>query len=739
MLLTRTKTFSAARTPRVAKSTAHQMCLNLFAYCQSSRPIYQKARYQKVRCQKAGLLMLLFACAHTHAQTPTNTQVNLANVINFPVQVVTATRTDRDLYDVPIPVAVISSKTLQANQARTLKEALELLPNVILRPVHGKTGYEVIMQGLSAEQVLVLIDGMPITASTGSAVNLNQYLNVQVEQIEVVQGASSAQYGSAAMGGVINVITKKLAQDGKKSRFKGNLSAEIGSNGKQNPSGKNPDVNRTYLDGSLDARLDDTGNLQARLSASYLDEKGLQQEEQTWAYLKDKSEQAQLSARLQYQVDAGNTDKQLWLAGSYYHEDDTSRFNRRVAQNILKRQKEEAISKQNVSTGFNYRLTGGRLADTRLQGQLFYEHYDSGSDTFSITTKGKQISIDRDAEIDTKLAKLQMDLPDIDFGDTHSHAIQLGGKWQADNLSQTNNGKNELVSDEAKRNVSELYLQDDWFIGNNFEVLTGLRYQNDSDFGSHTAPKIAVKYGYGKDDNHEHVWRASIGKGYRVPNLKERYYVFDHSVYGYMVMGNPQLQPETSTSYQLGYQGKLTDQLNITANAFYNEVQDLIQTDSNNPLVKDGISIYRYQNVNNASTYGGDIGIDWRMSSQHSLKANYSHTRTKNKTTDTELVARPRHKASLYLTSKLYNQGASQFDLINHIRYESKHLVSSAQLAYSPAWWTWDIKGNYQLSSQFSLHAGIKNILNKQRDTSNPNDQGPIDNRQVILGGRFVF
>ena len=145
---------------------------------------------------------------------------------------VTATRSERALSDAPVALQVLSRQQLDDNHAHTLKEALALLPNVYLREVHGKTGYEVSMQGFTGDQVLVLIDGLPITASTGSTVNLNQYMNMDIEQIEVVQGAASAQFGSAAMGGVINIITKPIGA------ATGHITTEIASNGQQNPSGK---------------------------------------------------------------------------------------------------------------------------------------------------------------------------------------------------------------------------------------------------------------------------------------------------------------------------------------------------------------------------------------------------------------------------------------------------------------------------------------------------------------------
>lgn len=68
------------------------------------------------------------------------------------------------------------------------------MPGLQLREVHGKSGYEVTLQGMTSDQVLVLVDGLPITASTGSTVDLGQYLLSAVDRVEVVKGAASAHH-----------------------------------------------------------------------------------------------------------------------------------------------------------------------------------------------------------------------------------------------------------------------------------------------------------------------------------------------------------------------------------------------------------------------------------------------------------------------------------------------------------------------------------------------------------------
>ena len=654
--------------------------------------------------------------------------------------VVTATRSERALSDAPVAMQALSRRQLDDNHAHTLKEALALLPNVYLREVHGKTGYEVSMQGFTGDQVLVLIDGLPITASTGSTVNLNQYMNMDIEQIEVVQGAASAQFGSAAMGGVINIITKPIGT------ATGHITTEIASNGQQNPSGKNLDANKRYVEASVEGALDKKQRFHARLSGSYLDNDGLSLDHKAWPRLKDASEQSQASARFSYRPDGKDMSNdsnssddsrvvkntQYWLEASHYKEDDVSRFNYYVAPRYLAQQRDEHITKQRFSVGARADFTphkDDRSKTYRLSAQALHEDYQSESNTKTQQT----ITSARDTDISTTLAQAQLDLPALVLSDTHSHLIQVGGQVQQDTLSQTKNQVSELISDEVSRDVGELYLQDDWLIGDNWEVLSGIRYQNDEDFGEHIAPKVSLKYNHLDTSGREHILRGSIGGGYRVPNLKERYYVFDHSNLGYKVLGNPDLQPETSTSYQIGYQGQLSDNVNLTVNGFYNDVDDLIQTDEDNATFDGNIAVYKYMNVDSAKTYGGDIGIDWQVDERAKLQASYAYLKTHNNVTDTELTYKPNHKAMLALDYQINDK----LQLIPRLNYESKQLISTSTQAYSPSWWTLDSKLNYDMTANLSVYAAINNIFDVQRDVTDASDYRPIDNREWLLGASY--
>lgn len=659
--------------------------------------------------------------------------------------VITATKTSRSVNDAPVNVQVIDKKQLDNHHAHTLKQALALLPNVTLRQIHGKTGYEVMMQGLSGNQVLVLIDGLPIIASTDSKFNLNQYLNMDIEQIEVVQGAASAQYGSSAMGGVINIITKPIKNK------KAHLTTELATNGNQNPSGKPLDANYRFVEGSMEGNLDKDNEWRARVSASYLDDKGLSLDNEKWARLKDSSKQKQINAKIVYQLQPNaqqSIQQNYWLEANHYQEDDIQRSTLYVVPHFLPQQKDEAIKKNRISAGLQTKFNLDNLADTEqtdadnapltskkeltLNASALYENYQSDSNT----ARSGQLIIQRATEIDTRLLQAQIDLPMWQPSESHRHFVQVGGQWQQDKLSQHNNQHSELSADKVNRQAKEVYVQDDWFIGENWEVLTGVRYQHDTDFGQHLAPKVSVKYQQLSDNGFDHIWRASVGSGYRVPNLKERYYIFDHSANGYKVLGNADLKPETSTSYQVGYQGQLNDAMVLSVNGFYNDVKDLIQTDRDKPTSYEGnIAIYEYVNVDSAKTYGGDVSLNWQISDRTKLKNTYIYTHSKNERTNTPLTNVPKHKVNLDVEHQLNDK----LQLIGKLNYESKQLIGTNNLAYSPSWWRVDTLANYQLNPNLKVYAGINNLFNQQRDTNQPADFTPIENRQWLIGASYQW
>ena len=125
------------------------------------------------------------------------------------ITVTTATKSPVLLEEVPIRTQVVTKEEIRRNHARNLAEALKYVPGLQLEKLHGKEGFGVWIQGMDSERVLILIDGNPLTPSSGNSVDVTQIAVSDVERIEIVKGAMSTLYGAAAMGGVVNVITQE--------------------------------------------------------------------------------------------------------------------------------------------------------------------------------------------------------------------------------------------------------------------------------------------------------------------------------------------------------------------------------------------------------------------------------------------------------------------------------------------------------------------------------------------------
>ena len=625
--------------------------------------------------------------------------------------VVTGTRTEKSLQDTPIRTEVVSGAEIQRTHARTLKQALEDVPGLQLTEVHGKSGYEVSLQGLSSDQVLVLIDGLPITASTGSTVDLSQYLLAEVDHIEIVKGATSAQYGSSAMGGVINVITRPI-QPG----FSGEAVLDVGTHGRQNPSGRSFDAASRHARVRLDGG---TAQWRYRLTGDALHDDGFAVDPAAWPRQGDAVRRGQLGARLEW-LPAAST--RLWLDASRYGEDDTQRFNYFAPPNNVPQSKTEDITRERLAWGA--RWAGERGLRAEVKG--LSERYQSDSDTYS----NDFLQQSRQARQRTDHVTAQVDLPAW-----HRQLWQFGADLHRESLNQSADGSSELAGGNARRTSHELFAQNDILWSDTWELLLGLRGQRDSDFGTHFAPKVSLRARLLDGPDWSGALRASFGRGYRVPNLKERYYLFDHSSLGYMVIGNPNLKPESSNSLQLGAQVALQNRFSLDVNLFHNRVSDLIQVDEANATSVAGITHFTYQNIARARTRGLETLATWHARPGLDLRAGYTYTQAHNLDTGAELTRRPRQ--SVRLGADWQASAASTLTL--RARYQGDELVDSAGGGRSPAWTTLDVVFNHKLGRATTAFVGVNNLFDRQRAFGNPNDFGPLAGRFVYAGIRHEF
>ncbi len=635
------------------------------------------------------------------------------------VIVTTGTKTERKLLDVPVRTEVVTKKELNNTHARDLAEGLKHVPGLFLKRIHGKSGQEVWVHGLDADRVLVLVDGMPVSASTGSSVDLTQISVGDVEHIEVVKGAVSALYGSEAMGGVVNVITKKPSKP-----FSYSLVLDTGSYGDKN-SGDNFNDKHVKLDLGKNIK-----NWNLRFAADVRDKQGTDINKSTWSFEGDAGTKSNFSTQVGYKT---NTGTEVTFKPSYYKEDITRNFSSYVpGVGEVRKQKNEVATRKNISAAFKKPFKNG----SKLSGWYISEVFNDSSQQDTVLTP--EIDLSRDAELKFDKAEIQWDQP---IGEKHLFTVGLVGHKSSMEQTQIrkNNGQTRVIDEiggKRTRSNTELFIQDDYFISDKLEILPGLRYQNDSDFGSYSAPKINIMYTPEWSQNFDTKLRFGIGRGYRVPTLKDRYYVFDHSANGYMVLGTPDLEPETSTSLNTGIEITKGNKFSVDLNLFHNDMKQLISTEIDAAeSAATGLSIFKYTNVDKARTQGFDISAAYSFTPRLQGNVSYNYLDAIDKKTRKNLTRRPEHQVKLKLN---YQFPQYKTDISLYGNYQSKEYVDATNKQSSPAYSTFDLKINKQIRKGTKVFFGIDNITDTHKDVpATGTDFRPDNGRFIYTGIRF--
>ncbi len=635
--------------------------------------------------------------------------------------VVTGTRTERKLLDVPVRTEVVSKEEIRKVHARDIAEALRNQPGILLKDIHGKSGTEIWLQGMDSNRVLVLINGRPISASTGSTVDLTQLAAGDIDRVEIVKGAVSALYGSSAMGGVVNIITRRS-----KDPFSYTFVADAGSFGDKNI-GNQSDLSARHLLLDLTANKD---KWSGRLGGDLRQTDGFDLDKSTFRFEGDKGDKFNLNAKLNYHPSSAT---KISFASSLYTEDLSKNFSSFApGVGVIKKRKNEETTRITSTLAFTHSLK----ADGKLSGYLMHESFDNKTQQDVLVTD--PIDQRRKADLGFYKTDLQWDQP---IGEKQLWTVGATG-FKAD-LTQHQKrleGADIVAIDEispgADRSSVEFYAQNNIFLTEQWELLPGFRFQEDSDFGDHIAPKLNLMMSPDWWPSLETRVRIGIGEGYRVPNLKERYFIFDHSALGYMVLGNPNLTPETSRNLQFGIEISQGNHFQAEISLFHNEIENLIDTDRDTVLsAETRLNIFRYANIDKARTKGGDIGARYHFSPEISANLGYSYLDAINRETGKRLTRRPEHQVTLGADWYLSRW---KTDLSLRSTYQTEEFVDGDNTLISPRWNTLDLKFNHRLREGITLFAGIDNITDEHR---NPllggQDFRPEKGRFIYLGMRL--
>src|SRR5690625_1517812 len=596
------------------------------------------------------------------AFSPSPAQAQEETTILDPL-VVTATRTERPLSTVGSSLTVITAEDLENRQTTYVADILREVPGVAVNRMGGPGGLtEVRIRGAENNHTLVLIDGIEVNNPAGeSFFDFAHLLAEDIERIEVLRGPQSVLYGSEAVGGVVNIITKR-GQD--RPRFSGSIEGGSFRTGKANASLSTGGERYDFLVSATHLRTDGISTAKHPRGDTDSDEY-----ENTTAFAKlgvspIGNLRFDFTARFtDYKQDYdSDADSKGRLIESDYHSRGSQAFGR--AQATL-----------DLFDGHWQQQFGASFS------RLKAKNYAGGSR--SSTTKGKRTKFDYQSDVHFKPPKIA----------GAQHLMTLGLEHEVED-ADLDYGSIGLKRDFTTRSIFGQYQLD---LFERLSLSAGFRQDLNNEFKNAQTYRLTAAYSLVETGTRLH---AAYGTGVKNPTLSELY-GFDATY-----QGNADLKPEKSRGWEVGVgQTLFGERLSLEATYFDQKIEDLIVGAGNTSINIDGYS--RSRGVELISTLSLADGL--------TLSGSYTYNHTKDADGD-RLLRRPLHKASVNVNyrfledranlnlSYLYN--GSQQDVAwppwpNPMRVVTLHSYNLVSLA-----------GSYQVTDNFEVFGRVENALN---------------------------
>jgi len=570
------------------------------------------------------LLSTIVASALYTIPTVSNAQAIVLEEIS-----VTATKTERKISDVPASIEVITAEDIKKTPANTVVELLRYTSGLDVGNGESIITNEnrVKMRGFGGSsngRVLVMVDGVALNDAMSQSVQWNKIAVEDIEKIEIVKGANSALYGSNAMGGVINIITKKpKEQKTDVSLTYGSMNTKIGSlatTGKIDKLGYYLSAARTMSDG-------------------YVKELPVSIKSTT---IKTGIKRDNLLAKITYDI---NDNSDIYLNISKFDNQQTDEKD--IPDYDGYHQKETSIK-----SGYRTKLDN----DVELFVNLYKVDEDKSYDLASTTA----VTSTTTTELKRFGGNIQVTIP---FQDTHFITTGIEARYdELDNKSDYTTGK--TIQNLGSQDYFALFLQDEIFFGekaviniggryDRFDNHHGSQYQSDrtpdtTDYESKTFSAFSPKIGALYNISNNLSFRSSIGKAFRAPSLYELYSTLYASKIYY---SNPDLKPEKVLSYEAGFDYKFYNKAKWSVTAYKSDAEDFIYSTTRADGNKDKT------NVGEVEIKGVETELFMPINDNLDFMANYTYNRSKIKkfAADNTLEGKyltlvPKHKANVAIT-----------------------------------------------------------------------------------------
>ena len=636
-----------------------------------------------------------------------NAQTDIWRADSIQEIVVTGTGTQHLLKDAPVQTEVISRRQLQQYAGKSIEDILSGL-TASFDFSENDMSSRLQMNGLGNSYVLILIDGRRLHGDNGGENDLSLIDPHNIEKIEIVKGASSALYGSDAIAGVINIITKKHREQGvmleNTTRFGsyGDIRQHNGvalnygkwssytnfqlqhSDGWQNTSEEAPSQTEYHITDSRNKTVNRHTNWQIAERLTY-----------------------QLTPAIELYADGSIYWKRIYRPCGHHPGVDVKTWDLQYNNASISVGGKWKLNKTDVITldadwkkhAYNYAYTDTTLTDGYVNGRF--------TNYFPYFPGNKELQSDQ--RLTNILLKGIFTLP-------YEQRLSAGLEYRYDWLK----APMRVAGGKATDNTEAIYVQDELALLNPLYITAGMRLTRNEGFGTQLTPKLSAMLKLG-----DVRLRATWSQGYKTPTPKELHYQYIKNMNGvYLYLGNDGLKAQTSNywgasvEYSVGH-------LTLTLAPYINKVQDMItlvtiptKLAPGDLITKyDPIRVRQYQNIEDAKTYGVDFTV--RYQGKHfTAGGSYSYLDTEANQYDSDndvmqkvtIDGMAHHKANVYVTwnhdvSKKYKFGVGVYGRFSSKRY---YQIEGDGKGYQ----LWRLSTNHQIGKLLRIDVGFDNIFN---------------------------
>ncbi|MCH5020739.1 TonB-dependent receptor [Pectobacterium atrosepticum] len=608
--------------------------------------------------------------------------------------VVTATQTKHTTLSAPASVSVITHAELEKMSVNNVSDAVKKLPGININPSTSYGRNEIKIRGMKADYTLLLINGRRVNSRDALAGNMGNDFDLSaipisaIERVEVIRGPMSSLYGADALGGVINVILNQPSNE---------LKGEIGYNFEAPTEGSGGDHNRLngYISGPL---------IENTLLGSLLADGGKRDAWKTEQSVNqntdalEKRDNYSVMGNLTWLIDA---QQSLDFDATYTKDDRDVRWNNygTAVRNIQKMER--------LGLGLTHNGSWDNV-DTRLR--YFYEN----------------VELMDNSQLNNGKADITQDNHTVDgqaSGYLGDHLLTGGGEYRLTSLKHSMNLPNSTID------VSQgaLFLQDEFKLSD-LALTFGGRVDKHETYGTEFSPRAYATYSL--TDNW--VVKGGVSKAFKAPSIAQssESYAIAACRGRCQTVGNPDLKPETSISYEIGTAYE-AERFGAGVTLFNNDIKDMIQVQTWDRVA----TRLTYENVNKARIQGIETSFWVDVTDDLNWTTNWTIVDAEDRTTKMRLKQTPKNTVNTQLNWQTLD------NLSTYIAYQytGNQYLFDKEVSKTRGFNTVDIGATYTPVKNVDLKLGLTNLTNEKRDYVATNNDYFLSGRTVYGGVSYKF